>query len=344
MDTAEKLKRLALTWKPYKYCYFSTADKNGCSKKIVNAHTVQKNGALSKISTNGHVRFFKPTFQNLTKNKGSLEPVLEGVKKASTFFGFCESHDKQIFSPIEDFAFKDCEEHSLLIGYRAVCKEIHAKSEQMRMHVEIDNILKDDLRYSDQLRQREPLYRGMQLAESELNSLKSEMENLIVGNNYQGVNYVSIRSSIFTEYMCSGALIPEISFDGGYIQHLGTPKSSSSYLSVNIFSSDTDGIIVFQWLGDSPSNVRFISGLLKKDVTEIPKYITRFVFESLENTFISPAWWNSLSAQDKKIIKTRVMSFSDHKENCLSEGRIASVNWNINTIKTNVDELKAFER
>ncbi|WP_219702125.1 hypothetical protein [Marinomonas lutimaris] len=343
MDAAEKLKQLALNWTPYKYCYFSSSDGNRCSNRIVNAHTIQKSGGLKNISAKSHVMYFKPIFHNIMKNNGKFAPKLEGIKKASTFFGFCSVHDAELFSPIENNVFIDCEEHSLLLGYRTFCKEIYAKSEQMRMHQESYKILKDDHSDPQLLRNLDMQYHGMELAESELSSLKFYLENLIVNKRYESVKFLSIRTASLTEFMCSGALIPEISFNGYYIQYLGQPKHSSDYLSLNIFSSDLGGVILFQWVDESQKNIGFLLDLLKKGLKNIPEYITRFVFEFLENTFMSPLWWNSLSQTDKKIIQNRVMNFSDHESNCLSEGKVASVDWDITSIKTNVVELKPYE-
>ncbi|MEZ8303431.1 hypothetical protein AB6C40_07960 [Vibrio splendidus] len=337
----EKIKRLALSWQPHKECYFKTNDNKDCEGKIINAHTVQKSGGLKKIATNGHVRYFKPSFKRLLDNKGMLSCEIEGVGKASTFFGFCQKHDRELFSPIENYSFEDCPTHALLHGYRAACKELYAKHEQKRLHEKLDEILNDEgiLTYSLQI-ERDNYKRGMDLAINEITTLKNTLENRISTRDTKGVNYLAIHTEEITEFMCCAAFIPEISFDGRRLQSLFTKKDISSYLSVNIFSSDGEGVILFQWIGENDEIVYFLDSLISSGISKIPSLITSAVFEFFENTFIAPSWWNTLSPKQKESIQKRVMTFGDHDRETLMINSIGSVSWNINSIVSNIKSLE----
>lgn len=99
-------------------------NKNGeCSKKIINAHSIQNNKILSKISDNGEVMYF-----NFDRIPEEIEFVKTGRKKATTFRGFCGYHDTKIFLPIEakDYSLGDYEQE-FLFCYRALAKEYSAQ-------------------------------------------------------------------------------------------------------------------------------------------------------------------------------------------------------------------------
>ncbi|MGR6859007.1 hypothetical protein ACU5EH_00920 [Aliivibrio salmonicida] len=338
----DKLKRLALSWQPHKKCYFTTNNNEDCQGKIINAHTVQKSGGLKQIAQNGHVRYFKPSFKSLLDNNGKLTCEIEGVGKASTFYGFCQKHDREIFSPIENYSFNDSRFHALLHGYRAICKELYAKNDNIEFHKKTNEILKVEglLSYSLKL-ERDGYIKGMELAVSELTELKDVLESYIQTKNSDNVNFLAIHTDEITEFMCCGAFIPEFTFDGKKLQTLFTVKELSSYLSVNIFSANSKGVILFQWIGENKEIIEFLSGLISSRSKDIPSLLTDAVFEFFENTFISPSWWNTLSTKEKKGIQNRVMSFGNNDIKTLTNRTIKVMDWNINSIVSSVDELEA---
>lgn len=74
-------------------CFFP-----GCSNNSINSHILQKNGILSSIATNNHLweiginQFKTPVFQ----------PQRIGINKIFSFNCFCNKHDTELFSEIEN--------------------------------------------------------------------------------------------------------------------------------------------------------------------------------------------------------------------------------------------------
>lgn len=97
---------------------------DGCSAKIIAAHTVQRRGSLTKIAENGKVVYFQHGPGMLPVRARS--PLPRGLRQASTFFGFCESHDNMLFRLLEGFPFAGTAEQVTLLTYRAVCWELYA--------------------------------------------------------------------------------------------------------------------------------------------------------------------------------------------------------------------------
>ena len=89
----------------------------GCeSTDTIRAHTISES-FLNRISVNGHVLHFRHLIDDVrsrSKRNGKPKPI--GVKQASTFFGYCDPHDKY-FMPI-DGQWTESSENFFLHAYR----------------------------------------------------------------------------------------------------------------------------------------------------------------------------------------------------------------------------------
>lgn len=92
---------------------------NCTSLSIKRSHSIAKSNSLKYIADQGHV--LQPVLDEFRSNlKLSMEPI--GINKASTFPGYCETHEK-LFQQYEN---RNLHEDSfvLLQVYRAICREI----------------------------------------------------------------------------------------------------------------------------------------------------------------------------------------------------------------------------
>lgn len=99
-----------------------TCKVNESGEIIVSAaHSIQNNGILSEIAEKGIVIAY-------TLKKGKF--VGEEVQKnfASTFLGFCNTHDS-IFYPIETMSYSNSPEQNFLFAYRGFVIACHKKRE-----------------------------------------------------------------------------------------------------------------------------------------------------------------------------------------------------------------------
>ena len=83
------------------YCSHPQASPANCGQRIIRAHTVQRRGGIAAIAENGHVISAKTGAQDLIRNHGAFVPRRVGVHSASTFMGFCGTHDNSMFQPVE---------------------------------------------------------------------------------------------------------------------------------------------------------------------------------------------------------------------------------------------------
>lgn len=113
-----------------KACLRAGDDKLKCSGKIIHAHSIQRGKILESIADVSGENEGKIYHLGLApaEDMQSMQPEfkLQGIKKFSTFTGFCGGHDKAIFQPIEDVAFSATNKQLNIYAYRAAAKELHS--------------------------------------------------------------------------------------------------------------------------------------------------------------------------------------------------------------------------
>ncbi|MGD6849254.1 hypothetical protein [Rossellomorea aquimaris] len=99
-------------------CLLSEHDRSDCNF-IIDAHSIQNNGILNKLSEKGKVIYLnRERFDYTNVNK-----YLVGRNEATVFRGFCKNHD-EIFNPIEHKQYEfDNLQQNYLFAYRAFAKE-----------------------------------------------------------------------------------------------------------------------------------------------------------------------------------------------------------------------------
>ena len=102
-------------------------EKDECFGKIVQAHSIQNNRFLKKISKDGNIFEFSLGVSEDNSLMSSFKKI--GRKSFSTFRGFCQKHDKELFQPIEDKDYSETQEQNFLFAFRAFAKEFHTKKQ-----------------------------------------------------------------------------------------------------------------------------------------------------------------------------------------------------------------------
>jgi hypothetical protein len=104
------------------YCVHPDASEGTCSGGPTDAHTIQKEGGLRAIAEQGHVVSIKKAAFEIARNDGEIIPVPDGIGNASTFPGFCNTHDA-MFSPAEQKIVPLSREVAFLLSCRAIAYE-----------------------------------------------------------------------------------------------------------------------------------------------------------------------------------------------------------------------------
>lgn len=107
---------------------------DNCEHKPILSHSLQKKLLKSIASKDNHVLQFSIDAKfNLD---GNIEPIIKriGINEASTFEGFCNTHDTEVFKPIElSIIDSTNDEHNFLLLYRSVCREYVASKNSIEV-------------------------------------------------------------------------------------------------------------------------------------------------------------------------------------------------------------------
>lgn len=271
-----------------KECLHPDAPHN-CRGRIVKAHTVQKRGGLTKIADDGHV---------LAPNsyKATTEFTRIGINRASTFTGFRKYHDDTLFAPIEKFPLNLTRRHAFLLAFRVVSHEFFLK----RRAVEIQ--IPDGTPFPEIMLKYQA---GARLAITDLETVHQQMGKALKSCRFRDSNYYAVEFDRVPGMSCSGTPCIEFDFHGNRLQSLNRQDA----LEIITFSilpfRENRGVAVFAWFGKSNVNKRFIKSLSSLPKNDIPDALVRFAFQSLENMFLAPTWWNNLSDATKERLTIR---------------------------------------
>ncbi len=277
-------------------CLHPLASPKICDR-IVSAHTIQRSRVLHEISdAANHVRTFFPPTPN--PSTGRLRVHRVGWRKASTFTGFCAKHDNLTFRPLETATFDGSAEQCFLVGYRAVCHEIHQKSGLLKSLPAVKSLVDRGASVEAQRGIQEMWINweaGTRKGLADFKELKAVMDEGLVKRDYSGWTRAVVG---FRGDLCvasTGAVSPNRDFDGSELQVLHDPKAKIGALSFGIVASSEGGAAIFVWRRGETAPQGFIESLLRRDRRILPSLIVQFMFAYIENTYFSDKWWWSLS-------------------------------------------------
>ncbi len=295
-----------------------------CSSTYGKAHSIQKS-QLKKIAKGGKV--LKIGSDPMT---GIPRIQSVGIKKASTFYGFCNYHDDKLFAPIEKKPLVLKRETALLLTFRAM--SIHMYYKRRRKETNMfgklqKNTLRPDVIQHDKL-VRLGLDRLLQFAEPAYKRMGQD----IVGNKFVNAYYVALIFDRIPDILCSEASLINFGFDGDLVRPKPQPYD---FLTLSLLPYQNDkGIALFAWHRKSKTNQEFLKTLLSLGKQEFPDAVVRFVFSQLKNFFIAPNWWDNLSAEQNNSLMKKFTNLTV-VPGLAADGK-SYVNWKVTDIKTSL--------
>ncbi len=284
-----------------KQCLHPEASKSSCGK-IINAHTVQRQGALAGIvDDTGHcLTFYPPSVTQFP------EPQRRGWRDASTFSGFCDRHDSTTFAALETRPFTGDPEQCFLLAYRAECHELYQKQGSVRSHDPLRQIADRGMAPEDQavvqaMQHAAGAAVAMGLADAEHH--KRQMDTDLTGHIFSGYEALFIQFQGPISIVSSGAPTPNRALSGEEICDLADPDAVMPRLYVGVVPWTGGGAVVLVWRPGHSAVERFIGDLRSLRWDELPSVIVQFIFAYIENTYFSAQWWTSLSDAEKAHVR-----------------------------------------
>jgi hypothetical protein len=95
-----------------------------CGEPAIHAHSIQNRQTIALLEADNHVMAWQPRF-----SQAGPEIALRRVGRndASTFAGFCNQHDAELFRPLDTKPLDSADREQLfLLAYRGITCELHA--------------------------------------------------------------------------------------------------------------------------------------------------------------------------------------------------------------------------
>lgn len=334
-------KRLRNIFNP-KFCLHPDASSYTCGK-IVKAHTIQRRGGLNRIARNGHVYTFLLGSKQGKDRDVIANPELIGINEASTMTGFCEFHDNKTFEPIESHSFTSNQHHTFLLAYRAICREYYENASTSDM-IALFRTLDKGMSISEQKRLQQTLdtfKTGFENGFKEMQRYKIAYDLALQRSDFSEVRYFVVRFDCIPDVLCSGAMHPQIDFQGTLLQDLRTYGTLPDHLSFSLLTTSGGGAAVFSWLGENRASEKFVKSLASLSNDLLPHAIIRFTFEHFENIYASPNWWEGLAEPAKQSLLFKQMSVTmpqrmNRASNYLLDDGLRAVSWQVVACETNL--------
>jgi hypothetical protein len=319
-----------------KRCLHPLASKANCGSRIIAAHTIQRAGAISRIiDASNHVLTFYPPEREAD---GRFKLHSRGWRDASTFMGFCNTHDAELFLDLETRPFVGDEKQCFLIGYRALSHEVYQKSAASAAHP----ILSANMDKGRAKEEQEQIQRGIsvyaqgvQKGDEEINAIKKRYDTALTRDDLSDINSVVISFDGDISVASTGVVGPDFDIHGNRLQNLDDLSKDIEGLMFGVVSTVTGGAFVFSWPSDFKICTQFVESLLSESQTDMPSLLIEFMFGYVENTYFSKAWWDSLD----KTKQTRISMLANtpvQYGHYINYSRMNFVNWRITGTAKNI--------
>lgn len=307
------------------YCSHPNASTRTCSERIIRAHTVQRNGGIAAIAENGHVISVKAAFEDIFKNHGQIVPRKIGVRSASTFMGFCNHHDTEMFRPVETGSIMLTPESCFLFSFRAIAYELFTKRKAIRalnIQREMDKGQPFDIQCTTQ--EYINVYgQGLRRGLEDVERWKADYDAAYIEQRFDLHRFYGVAFSEILPIVGCGGLYPEFDFEGSPLQKLGRDGMVYEHVTFNLSVLDGRSIAVLGWTeGNNGPAAAFVRSYAKLSSSDKAEATMRLAFEHLENIYIKPSWWNEMSRASQDAAINRMISGLgrdgfDRGSNCL---------------------------
>lgn len=309
-------------------------------EEIINAHSIQKSRCLSAIADRGYVYKLSGDIGSLRKNKGQLTFEKRGIKKVSTFLGFCKKHDNALFEPIDNFSLIPTDLQIFLYAYRSLCRELFVKENSLRV---IESQLNEGLNQKAIKELLLNMRTGTAFGLENLIKHKTIYDNSLKEELYHKIKSVLFISKQKPFIAFSGLFYPDFDFMGRQLQDLGDHDSHLELITFCSAPMSAGWGFLFSW-HESSSNtcVDFMKSLatMVHANSKIDDLLFRMIISNCENCAISPQWWEKLSTNHKEQITARASNmaniFAMTKQTYLMEGLEGIAHWNFEEVISNI--------
>jgi hypothetical protein len=290
------------TVKISKRCYFQNEQ---CNSVYSFSHSIPKQSLINIAENKLIFQFALPNPKQSPEilSSFSIEPQELGITTGvGCYYGFCNSHDTEIFKPLEMSRIIPTKEQVVLTRFRALTKELYTKTLTTKLIPINNDVAASQKKKEDRISfaaYSAQFYLGSFRAIKDLNVELNRMKKDILEkkyNNYSSLVYVF--DDTFP-IQCCGFINPIFSLTGKVIQDIDNLEIYSESFSLTSFCKDCKNYIVFVWRRGSILDA-FFTDMEKIPDDNISNFLVQFILAYSENHAMKPSWWKNLSVIKKK--------------------------------------------
>ena len=289
---------LTKSWQDTDYKTCMAFDKEKCDKTIKGAHSIQNNRILNRISEDGHVYCFKAE-----ADENGLNTIFKKISKnkASTFFGFCDLHDTELFLPIEQKEYNQEPIQNFLFAFRAHALEFHKKQRSLK---NFQNIVK-----TFPYVVFDPMFvNGYRVAEFDVNDNSNDYS--IFNEYFSTGNFTEMRTFYYkldfeVDFAVSTAFAVQYDLEQNEINDIYFDKTDERMPSiyVNVYPVENGTNIILSYhLKDDQKYKKYFDQLEELSTEKLLEHLNYLIIEYTENVFFSPSFVEGLTEKQKESI------------------------------------------
>ena len=293
------------------------------------AHTLQREGVLSQIvDETKHV--LRANTLGHDSGDGPVSKI--GWKEASTFPGFCAAHDAALFGPIERGRFTGSPQQTFLVGYRALCHEVFAKSSAALGLAKVQDVIDRGRSEEEQRRIQERLgdqQTGVVRGRDENKWYKEQADEIVKSGDYDRWGGAVFKVAGPLSVASAGSATPSFDFSRQRIQNLADFTRRVQPVMFGIVpDAKNSNFVVFSWPPACQAIDHLIASFEGLPTDEVGDALARFMFAHVENTYFAHGWWNALSAlQRAEVIRLSALMLPKDEKTILGRSRL--VEWQL---------------
>lgn len=287
----------------FKICF--GFDEEKCATEIKNAHSIQNNRILNKISVNNHVYKF-----TTKASKKRIEAELQKVSKnkASTFFGFCDFHDTELFKPIELREYNEEPLQNFLFAYRALCLESHKKARELESRKNVFRRNPHLMVDKAAVYQHQVSYLDVRDYAESRKLFKRDYFN----NDFSQVRTVYRKLDFEIDFATCSAFAVGSDVYGNKIQDIYDLREDISTMYVNIYPVDGGTNILLSYRSDEDSKYEeYFDQLELLSDKQLMQHLNHVIIQYTENIFFNPNFIESLTERERVSLKETLHSSID---------------------------------
>ena len=288
--------------------------KNQCSGNIINAHSLSKMATLGNIAENHHVTSYGKNINNLFfKDKFQFDKI--SMRSASTFTGFCGTHDRDLFERLDKHDFDGSPDQTTILALRTTCREIYAKENAVSLFQNFGNLdAGQDIARQAILQQlRAAMHQGNAAGLKDLSVYKKEFEKITISIDPGRVRYINLSFKTQPILASTGVFTSTQDINLQKIQYLGNINKQSELMAFSVLPMPAETVISIAWLDGLDGSVKsLLSSLFSHDFNF--GTMVWLVLVYIENTFFRTSFIKSLKTKDRILVEHAAHFGMSHEE------------------------------